>query len=200
MATHLNNYFSSVFSKENVQALPNLTACFPEMESFTVSENGVLKLLLSIDPRKSGGPDGVPSRILKEGAIQITPVLTYLFNRTLEDGVIPSEWKLANVFALHKQGPCDVVENYHPISLTCVCCKIMEHIMCSNMCRFLESHNILTPRQHGFQAGFSCETQLMQAVDDWAHYLHLGKQTDLIVFDFSKAFDSVPHQRLLAKL
>ena len=86
MATHLNNYFSSVFTKENAQALPNLTSSFPEMESFTVSENGVLKLLLSIDPKKSGGPDGVPSRILKEGATQITPILTYLFNRTLQDG------------------------------------------------------------------------------------------------------------------
>ena len=61
-------------------------------------------------------------------------------------------------------------------------------------------HNILTPRQHGFRAGFSCETQLVQAVDDWARSLDLGKQTDVVVFDFSKAFDSVPHQRLLAKL
>ena len=65
---------------------------------------------------------------------------------------------------------------------------------------FLGSQNILTPLQHGFRAGSSCETQLVQAVDAWAHSLDLGKQTDMIVFDFGKAFDSVPHQRLLAKL
>ena len=53
------------------------------------------------------------------------------------------------------------------------------------MCRFLGSHNVLTPRQHGFRAGFSCETQLVQAVDDWARSLDLGKQTDVILFDFS---------------
>ena len=171
MATHLNNYFSSVFTKENAQALPNLTSSFPEMESFTVSENGVLKLLLSIDPKKSGGPDSVPSRILKESATQITPMLTYLFNRTLDDGEIPREWKLANVFALHKQGPRDEVTNYRPISLTCVCCKIMEHIMCSNMARFLGSHNVLTLRRHGFRPYFG---QAFRVKRSWCRLWMIG--------------------------
>ena len=72
--------------------------------------------------------------------------------------------------------------------------------MFSNVSHFLESHNILTPRQHGFRRGHSCESQLILAVDDWAQAIDQGLQTDIAIFDFSKAFDSVPHHRLLLKI
>ena len=76
----------------------------------------------------------------------------------------------------------------------------MEHIVHSSICRYLEENNILTPRQHGFRSGHSCETQLILAIDDWANALDSGLRTDIAIFDFSKAFDSVPHRRLLAKI
>ena len=76
----------------------------------------------------------------------------------------------------------------------------MEHIVHSSVSRFLEENNIICPRQHGFRAGHSCETQLILAIDDWAKTTDRGSQTDVAIFDFSKAFDSVPHKRLLAKL
>jgi len=65
---------------------------------------------------------------------------------------------MANIFALHEKGPKDLAEDYRPISLTSVCCKTLEHIVYSNVCKFLDSNNILTPKQHGFRPGFSCET------------------------------------------
>jgi ribonucleases P/MRP protein subunit RPP40 len=68
------------------------------------------------------------------------------------------------------------------------------------MYRFLESNSILTPRQHGFRSKHSCETQLILAIDDWAQALDSGLRTDIAIFDFSKAFDSVPHRRLLSKI
>ena len=85
--------------------------------------------------------------------------------------------------------------NYRPTSLTCISCKIMEHILCSHLSDHLEINNILTPHQHGFRKGFSTET-----LDDWLSSLDKRIRTDVLLIDFSKAFDSVPHQRLLLKL
>ena len=106
----------------------------------------------------------------------------------------------ANVFALHKKGPRDAPENYRLISLTSVISKILEHIVYSSISNFLEEHAILTPRQHDFRPNRSCTTQLILAIDDWAKSLDHGYCIDTAIFDFSKAFDSVPHKKLLAKI
>jgi len=76
----------------------------------------------------------------------------------------------------------------------------MEHIIHSCVCRFLVDNQILTPRQHGFRSGYSCETQLVLSIDDWAKFLDSGLRTDVAIFDFAKAFDYVPHLRLLSKI
>ena len=68
---------------------------------------------------------------------------------------------------------------------------------------FLDAHDILTPFQHGFRKGHSCETQLLITVDDFFSAFDLKKQTDVGlvgVLDFSRAFDTVPHERLIGKL
>ena len=145
-------------------------------------------------------PDEISPRVLKETAVEIAPVLTSIFNQSLSTGVVPEDWRQANIFALHKKGSKELPENYRPISLTSICSKMLEHIVFSNVSHFLESHNILTPRQHGFRRGHSCESQLILAVDDWAQAIDQGLQTDIAIFDFSKAFDSVPHHRLLLKI
>ena len=80
------------------------------------------------------------------------------------------------------------------------CCKIMEHIILSHMAKHLSLNNILIDQQHGFREKFSCETQLISAIHDWAKGINFCRQTDVILLDFSKAFDSVPHERLLVKL
>ena len=96
--------------------------------------------------------------------------------------------------------PRDVPENYRPISFTSVISKILEHIVYSSISNFLEEHAILMPRQHGFRPNRSCTTQLILAIDDWAKSLDHGYRIDTAIFDFSKAFDSVPHKKLLAKI
>ena len=92
------------------------------------------------------------------------------------------------------------MDNYRPISLTSVPCKIMEHIIFHEMMSHLDSNQVLVNYQHGFRKKLSCETQLICAVEEIARSLDKGEETDLIIMDFSKAFDSVPHQRLLMKL
>jgi len=96
--------------------------------------------------------------VFKETVSDISVVLTFIYNQSLSSGTIPADWRMANIFALHEKGPKDLAEDYRPISLTSVCCKTLEHIVYSNVCKFLDSNNILTPKQHGFRPGFSCET------------------------------------------
>ena len=78
--------------------------------------------------------------------------------------------------------------------------QVMEHVIASNISRHITQHNILYELQHGFREKRSCETQLIELVEDLARRLTLGKQTDLILLDFSKAFDKVNHLQLLYKL
>ena len=196
----LNKYFCSVFTQEDPNFTPLPSSPYPQISKITVTANGVQKLLESINGKKSSGPDDISPRILKELSREIAPILTFIFNQSIEQGTLPNDWLTANVFALHKKGPKDVPENYRPISLTSVCCKILEHIVYSAVSNHLESNNIFTPRQHGFRSGYSCESQLILALNDWAQAIDTGFRTDVAVFDFSKAFDKVPHERLLAKL
>ena len=137
---------------------------------------------------------------LKEVAEEISPLLTAIFQKSLDSGTVPDDWRSANVSAIFKKGDRFKASNYRPVSLTSLCCKIQEHIITSNILRHLEEHSILTDCQHGFRARRSCETQLVTLVHELAEAIDRGRQTDMIILDFSKAFDRVPHLRLLAKI
>ena len=115
-------------------------------------------------------------------------------------GQLPDDWKLANVVPVFKKGNTSLAANYRPISLTCVSCKIMEHIITSNVMRHASTHNILYHLQHGFRDKRSCETQLLEFQNDIVANMNNGKQTDVIVMDFAKAFDKVGHRRLIEKM
>jgi len=153
----LNNYFGSVFTVEKDASIPISTSLYPDMPDIQVTTPGVLKLLSQLDVRKSMGPDGISPRILKETSREVAPILTFIFNQLLSSGVVPQDWRLANIFALHKKGPKDLAENYRPISVTSICSKVLEHIVYSSISNFLDDNQILTPRQHGFRSGHSCE-------------------------------------------
>ena len=101
---------------------------------------------------------------------------------------------------MFKKGNKHTASNYRPVSLTSVCCKTLEHIICSNVLKHLERYNILTSLQHGFRSGHSCESQLIITMYDVMKTFDQRIQTDMVILDFSKAFDTVPHRRLLYKL
>ena len=129
--------------------------------------------------------------MLKDGADELTPVITLLFQASV-DQHIPEEWKKANVVPAFKNGDQGKVENYQPISLSSVLCKTLEHIIHSHLMKHFDQHHILCDKQRGFQKKHTCESQLLLAGD--------GEQMDSILLDFSKAFDKVPHKHLLSKL
>ena len=158
--------------------------------------------MANLNPNKAAGPDSIKPIILKELRLEIAPVICLLFEKLLKTGQLPSEWTKAQVCPLYKKGDKTDPANYKPISLTCILCKVIEHVIASSISRHITQHtcNILYELQHGFHEKCSCETQLIELVEDLARRLTLGKQTDLILLDFSKAFDKVSHQKLLYKL
>ncbi len=76
---------------------------------------------------------------------------------------------------------------------------MLEHIIFHLVISHLEEHNILTADQRGFRKGHSCETHLITTIEEIHRNLDKGQQTDAMILDFSKAFDTVPYQRLLSK-
>ena len=114
--------------------------------------------------------------------------------------LLPSDWLTANVTPIFKKGARSSPNNYRPVSLTSVSCKLLEHIFYSQIVTHLDENNFFSAAQHGFLKGRSCETQLLNTSRDFATSLNCKGQTDAIVLDFKKAFDSVPHSRLLSKL
>ena len=113
---------------------------------------------------------------------------------------IPLDWNSALVTPVFKKGNRSTPANYRPISLTSIVCKILDHIIHTSVISHFERNNILTDCQHGFRKRRSCETQLIRTINDLARGLNDKQQIDAVLLDFSKAFDRVPHQRLLLKL
>ena len=130
----------------------------------------------------------------------IAPILTDIFNRSYRSGVMPDDWREANVVPAYKKGKKTLAENYRPISLTCICCKLFEHCMVKHIMNHNDKHGILYEFQHGFRSKLSCETQLLEFYHDLCSNCYEGHQTDALVMDFSKAFDKVGHKRLLEKV
>ena len=114
--------------------------------------------------------------------------------------IYPNGYILEYFVPIYKKGPKHLAVNYRPVSLTCICSKLMEHIMVSQISRHLDTHKILLKNQHGFLSRLSCETQLLEFVQELHDNLNNGQQVDAIIMDFSKAFDKVAHNRLLHKL
>ena len=157
-------------------------------------------LLQGLDPSKASGPDQIPCRLLKELSKEIAPVFTCFFRQSVSTGTLPQIWKAAWITPVFKKGSRNLPENYKPVSLTCVSCKLLEHIICTHIHTHLDAHGILTPFNHGFRSKHSCESQLTITTHDLLRRLDRHEQIDLAILDFSKAFDTVPHRRLLSKL
>ena len=121
------------------------------MHSITVSSAGVAKLLSDIKPFKAPGPDDIPAYLLKEIAFQIAPSLAMVFQASLNQCKLAADWKVAHVVPVFKKDDKPSPHSYRPISLTCLCCKILEHIVYSNIFTHLNQANILCEEQHGFR-------------------------------------------------
>ena len=197
----LNDFFGSVFTKEGNSDLPdcNIDVQIP-LSKINISEDDIFKVLKGLNVNKSPGPDLIHPRILREFASELSYPIKRLFDKSLVHGKIPQSWKTAEVRPIHKKGARDIPDNYRPVSLTSVVCKILESFIRNALYDHLLSNNLLSPHQYGFCKGRSTVTQLLATINDWMVSLDSKTPVDAVYLDFSKAFDSVPHKRLLYKL
>ena len=173
----------------------------PVMPDLEISLNAIFKLLKNLKPGKAAGPDLLKPLLLKELRDEIAPIIKIIFEKSLrQTGKLPSDWVTANVMPVLKKGEKSSAANYRPISLNCILCKVLEHILASNIVKHLDAQRIMYDMQHGFREKRSCEMQLVMMIEDLARNANARKQTDVILLDFSKAFDKVNHSKLLWKL
>ena len=201
-ANILNKYFASVFLKEESVPLPNFDDrnYAQELNITSVTELKISKAIDRIKPSKSSGPDNIHPKILKECKRAMLKLLILIFEKSVEECKIPDIWKSAYITAIYKSGPKSKPENYRPISLTSVPGKILERLIRDELVSHMKANNLFSCSLHGFLAGRSCTTQLLEFLEDIITALDNGEDVDVIYLDFCKAFDKVPHKRLLRKL
>src|ERR1051325_946301 len=148
----------------------------------------------------SSGPDGLPPTLFKNLASTLARPITLMCRYIFSTGNLPSVWKTALVTPVFKKGQSSCVENYRPISLTCVTCKVFETAVKSQIHNSLLHNALLNNAQHGFMPGHSTWTNLLESLNDWTINLKNGNSTRVAHFDFTRALDSVSHFKLLLKL
>ena len=145
-AEEFNGQFTDVFSKTSESEVPVLEKSAPPISDIHVSNDGVIKMMKGFNPSKALGPDELHPRVLKELAVELGPVFAH------------------NICPLYKKGDRALPSNYRPVSLTCVPCKMLEHIVRTNIMAHLE-HKLLSDRQHAFRKNRSCEFQLITVIN-----------------------------------
>ena len=197
----LGQFFQTTFSEEDLDYIPELPErTTSRLSEITITEQLVLSKLLRLNSNKTPGPDKIHPCLLKNCAASLCKPICYLFNHSLYTGELPADWKNANVTPIHKKGLKSQASNYRPISLTSQVVKLLESIIRDCICAFLTDNELLTDKQHGFSKARSCLTNLLESFEEWTAALDEHYAVDVIYLDFKKAFDSVPHQRLLSKI
>ena len=200
-AEALNSFFTSVFTRENTENMPQpQSRDVNPISDLVITKKMVEKKLKLLNPNKSSGPDGLHPRILLELSESISNPLSQIMQKSLKEGILPQDWKDAHVSPIFKKGKQNQTTNYRPVSLTSVVCKVTESIIKDHIMEHITRNELMTNAQHGFIPGRSCSTQLIACLETWTEILDRGSSMDSIYLDFSKAFDSVPHQRLARKL
>ena len=198
----LNNHFVTISTTENEKEitenleLPNFT-----LNSILITEQDVKDQLNNLNYKKPGGPDEIMPKLIKIFNTNLIIPLTLLFNRSLQLGQVPNQWKLANVSAIFKgKGSPDDPSNYRPISITSCIGKILEKIIFKYLYNYLQENDILTKFQSGLRPKDSTVNQLLEIYHTIIENLDKGKDIKFIFCDVSKAFDKVWHRGLLHKL
>ena len=198
----LNNYLASVFTISGGN-IPQAEEYGGEevLADIKIEQETVKTIIENLKEQSACGPDGIPTRVLKELKEEVTGPLTILFQKSIDTGKIPDDWREANVTPIYKQkGKKSDPGNYRPVSLTNVVGKMMERVVKEQIMDHVERNNLLCEEQHGFRAKKSPQTNLIEFMDEVTKWMDEGESFDILYLDFSKAFDKVCHERLMVKL
>ena len=164
------------------------------MDDILCTPEEVEHLLLDLDVSKANGPDLVSARMLKNTATSIAPSIANLFNLSLCHGIVPECWKYSMISPILKSAskPKSDPNNYRPISLTSILCKLLEKHIFDVMYEHLSSNNLLSDSQWGFRPERSAVTALLSVLHEWLLTLEDGNEVCAIFLDYKKAFDVYP--------
>ena len=201
-AEALLHHFSSVFVNEPPGNVPKAHPhqVQSSLDDLLISEDTIMKKLNNLNVSKSPGPDKVHPKILKLLSSSVSKPLNVIFNTSLRTGILPDDWKKAHVSAIFKKGERKYPNNYRPISLTSIVCKVLESVIRDAIVNHMISNDLFSTRQYGFIPGRSTSLQLLKMLDSVTEAIDSNDQVDIIYMDFMKAFDRVPHRRLLEKV
>ena len=212
----LNTFFESVFTVEDdAEILEEVNnerkdmpdwlkykgnACDSPLATFDITDSMIRDELQAIDPYKSNVKDCIHPKILKEGKEALIEPLKHIYSLSLREGKLPDMWKRGTITALHKGEDRHQAENYRPVTITSILCRMLERILKKPLLKHIEENNLLADEQHGFVGRRSCLSNLLLNMEIITENYDKGLPMDQIYLDLQKAFDSVPHQRLLCKL
>ena len=204
MSNIFNDYFASNFTVTDSSGISRVTfvdSLEPvALHSVSVCTDDVMEILRHLPAKTSTDINDLSYKILKEGGVILATHLTKLFSLSLLSCRIPSVWKIGIVTPIHKKGAKNIVSNYRPISVTSCCGRVLERIVRNKISMFLSAHHKISPSQHGFTAKRSTDTILLKFYDYVSEAIDHGQAVDSIFFDFSKAFDTIPHDKLILRL
>lgn len=198
----LNKFFASVSVPDN-GIMPTVIEDIKidsKLESVTFTRDKVLKAMKKLKSNLSSGPDGLPPVFFKRLNRSLADPLAMIYTQLMSVSAVPPEWKGAIVIPVYKKGASSDPSNYRPISLTCVSSKIMERVIVDELMNHFYRYNIISTAQHGFLKQLSTCTNLLETINDWTLSLQNYCGITVAYVDFAKAFDTVPHQKLLFRL
>ena len=171
-----------------------------QLTDIEITKEIIEEELKKINPIKSNTPDCIHPRIIKECTTALVDPLYHIFTMSMKEGKVPTSWKDGTITALFKDDDRHSPSNYRPVTLTSVLCRTLERVIKKSLMDYVEINNILSNHQHGFVNKRSCLSNLLSSLEEITKLYEEGFPIDEIFLDLSKAFDKVPHQRLLYKL
>ena len=165
-----------------------------------LSGNDILNFVSQLKPKLSSGPDGIPTKIIKQIATLIKEPLTHFINLSLRTGYIHPRLKEAKVIQLFKSGDKDLFTNHRPISLLNAISKLLEKVAHHQLYNYLDSNNIISEKQFGFRTNHSTTHAMLDFINHIYKNIINQKHSAAIFIDLSKAFDTTDHEILLSKL
>ena len=199
----LNAHFAgiSVSSFENIEEVTD-TILSANEDGFSFKPVNLTEVILAIShfSSQAKGVDGVPQSVVVKALPIIGNYITNIFNSSFAQGIFPSSWKQAQIIALKKKVAPLTASDFRPIALLCFLSKVLEKIAHDQITEYLNINNLLDPLQAGFRRHHSTQTALLKLTDDIRMAIDKKKVTLLLLFDFSKAFDTVSPSKLLRKL